>query len=668
MRVRHRSPSGKIGLDDWNADHIIEGDTSGPHRHPIAEVDGLQPALDAKQPVGSYAPLLHTHNYAAASHGHPEYQPVGNYALANHTHPGSASSDRARPEDFGAVGDGVTDDGDALQRWLDSGAALWLPYTDHTRWFYSEQPLILRCHASLLGAVPFGNDSRPLGLSGHQYCPGSRIVFAPGVAGLDIQTSTTLDIPSEVLALGPAAMTQQGAFNSAIENIGLVGLGGASATGIYLRTYAHFGNVRVVGFSGKGWDLSASSDGDGSDATYGNLSHSSLTNCSAEQCGSHGLHLRGMDANTCSVANFNAHLNSGWGIIDESYGNNKFDIPHFAHNTLGAIKTRETQPDTLIAPYYEPGNGNNTDLGGNTVVLGSDAHAINAAGNPTSVSGARVRSKLVEAVGPGAPLVADSTNGNGPKIALKNNGVVQAYLGTVAGEFAVFDAQANPLGGFAPASHTHDYAASDHNHAGVYQPFGSYATSVHNHGISEVTGLQAALDGKQASGSYALASHAHSDATTSASGYMSAADKAKLDGLSQGGGGALTNASAALAADVQLPTSNTYVNGPSLTLAAGTWLVMGTATFQRNATTAVHWLARLSDGTTHYASSQTYQGSVSGHTASLSLKAIITLAAQTTIRLQGATSVGATTALMKAATPAAGSGNNATNIIAVKIA
>jgi hypothetical protein len=91
-------------------------------------------------------------------------------------------------------------------------------------------------------------------------------------------------------------------------------------------------------------------------------------------------------------------------------------------------------------------------------------------------------------------------------------------------------------------------------------------------------------------------------------------------------------------------------------------------TFQRNATTAVHWLARLSDGSTHYASSQTYQGSVSGHTASLSLKAIITLAAQATIRLQGATSAGATTALMKAATPAAGSGNNATNLVAVKIA
>ena len=46
--------------------------------------------------------------------------------------------------------------------------------------------------------------------------------------------------------------------------------------------------------------------------------------------------------------------------------------------------------------------------------------------------------------------------------------------------------------------------------------------------ISTVTGLQAALDGKAAT------SHSHSNATTSSAGYMSAADKAKLDGIAVG--------------------------------------------------------------------------------------------------------------------------------------
>jgi hypothetical protein len=134
-----------------------------------------------------------------------------------------------------------------------------------------------------------------------------------------------------------------------------------------------------------------------------------------------------------------------------------------------------------------------------------------------------------------------------------------------------------------------------------------------------------------------------------------------------GGGGTLATDSATLSADVQLPVTGTWYDGPTLSLAAGTWYVSGTVTFNRTATTATQWLARISDGTNHYASSQTYQGSVSGHTDSLSLTAIITLASTTTIRLQGTTTAGATACLMKASTPASSSGNNATIINAMKV-
>lgn len=135
-----------------------------------------------------------------------------------------------------------------------------------------------------------------------------------------------------------------------------------------------------------------------------------------------------------------------------------------------------------------------------------------------------------------------------------------------------------------------------------------------------------------------------------------------------GPAGSFPSQTASLGADVQIPGNNTFVDGPSVTLDAGTWLVTGAVTFQRNATTAVHWIARLSTGTVHYASGQTYQPSLSGHTAQIGLSAIVTLVAQTAVKLQGAISAGSTTSLMKAATPAAGSGNNATRINAVKIA
>lgn len=41
------------------------------------------------------------------------------------------------------------------------------------------------------------------------------------------------------------------------------------------------------------------------------------------------------------------------------------------------------------------------------------------------------------------------------------------------------------------------------------QASGSYASATHGHAIADVTGLQTALDGKQASGSYAAATHGH---------------------------------------------------------------------------------------------------------------------------------------------------------------
>jgi hypothetical protein len=134
-----------------------------------------------------------------------------------------------------------------------------------------------------------------------------------------------------------------------------------------------------------------------------------------------------------------------------------------------------------------------------------------------------------------------------------------------------------------------------------------------------------------------------------------------------GTAGSLLSVTVALGADVQLTGNNAYADGPSLSLGAGIWLVTATATFQRNATTAVHWIARLTTGAVHYASSQHYQASVSGHTVSISVSAIVTLAAQTIIKLQGAISAGSTTSLMKAATPNAGSGNNATRINAIRV-
>jgi len=71
---------------------------------------------------------------------------------------------------------------------------------------------------------------------------------------------------------------------------------------------------------------------------------------------------------------------------------------------------------------------------------------------------------------------------------------------------------------FTPSSHTHLWAD-------ITDKPSTFTPSAHTHAIADVTGLQGALDGKSST------SHTHSDATTSVSGFMSGADKTKLNGI-----------------------------------------------------------------------------------------------------------------------------------------
>jgi hypothetical protein len=76
-------------------------------------------------------------------------------------------------------------------------------------------------------------------------------------------------------------------------------------------------------------------------------------------------------------------------------------------------------------------------------------------------------------------------------------------------------------GSYADASHTHDYAdltdvpteftpsAHTHDYADLTGVPTEFTPSAHTHGIADTTCLQAALDSKQAAGSYADASHTH---------------------------------------------------------------------------------------------------------------------------------------------------------------
>ncbi len=98
---------------------------------------------------------------------------------------------------------------------------------------------------------------------------------------------------------------------------------------------------------------------------------------------------------------------------------------------------------------------------------------------------------------------------------------------------------------YADVDHTHStYANSSHTHAqsdisGLSIALNAKANASHTHAQNEITNLEAALAGKASSShnhdsSYSAISHTHSAASTTAAGFMSAADKTKLNGIAAG--------------------------------------------------------------------------------------------------------------------------------------
>lgn len=126
-----------------------------------------------------------------------------------------------------------------------------------------------------------------------------------------------------------------------------------------------------------------------------------------------------------------------------------------------------------------------------------------------------------------------------------------------------------------------------------------------------------------------------------------------------------TTASADLGADVTLVTAGTWYDGPSVSLTAGTWLVIAGVDLAPNGAVSVAATARLWDGTTTYASGDwSTPGSIAGH---VTLAAIVAPGSTTSYKVSATPSGSTNLAYMKAAAVTSPVGNNATFIRAVKL-
>lgn len=125
-----------------------------------------------------------------------------------------------------------------------------------------------------------------------------------------------------------------------------------------------------------------------------------------------------------------------------------------------------------------------------------------------------------------------------------------------------------------------------------------------------------------------------------------------------------TTAENAISGDVTLTTSGTFYDGPSVSLVAGTWLVVGQVQIV-DTVGAATFDAKLWDGTTVFRSGETSSAGAS-FSAQVSLGKIVTVGSTTTVKIS-VTNVSRNGGSIKAQVPSASLGNNASSISAVRL-
>lgn len=128
----------------------------------------------------------------------------------------------------------------------------------------------------------------------------------------------------------------------------------------------------------------------------------------------------------------------------------------------------------------------------------------------------------------------------------------------------------------------------------------------------------------------------------------------------------LSSLTAARASDLALTTSNVWVDAVTLSLTAGTWLINAHSTVRNTLGFVVIYAARISV-TTPRASTQITTPAAADANGSMSLTCLVTIASTTNAILQIITNTGDPANLLKATTNISGSGNNATQVTALRI-
>lgn len=129
----------------------------------------------------------------------------------------------------------------------------------------------------------------------------------------------------------------------------------------------------------------------------------------------------------------------------------------------------------------------------------------------------------------------------------------------------------------------------------------------------------------------------------------------------------VSSSEAFITGDVSIGSANTFVDGPSLSLAAGTYVLMGTVVVT-SGDAPCFLTAKLWDGTNVWHVPNTYVTTPGGHHSIAVFAANIVLGSTTTVKISVAASTFTTGSTIKATAAANGTTNKATKIVALRIA
>lgn len=129
----------------------------------------------------------------------------------------------------------------------------------------------------------------------------------------------------------------------------------------------------------------------------------------------------------------------------------------------------------------------------------------------------------------------------------------------------------------------------------------------------------------------------------------------------------LTNSTNQLSADVTCTNANTFYDGPSLSLAAGTWLLIGHVQVRNSGGSFM--TAKLWDGTTAVDSGEAFFDIASASASKqISLTGVVAPTGTTTYKISVASVTGSSTGLIQADCPDNGAGHTASTLVALRIA